>query len=433
MAAAEIFISYARADRKRVALIAEALIAAGYTVWWDNDLRSGGSFQDQIEEALDSASIAIVCWSAASVGKGDVKSRWVRSEAERAAQTPNKLIPVLLEGDPPLGFASIHALDLRKWDAFNVSDKRLDALVDRVREQLGARTNARKRTNAWKRARQISDAVLATLTTGGLAAAVGWLFQHGSHLVASEAIIALAGLAFLALMMGVFAAGALLGVGYRGAGRWVRPTIGAGLALAAASLPLWALPELNPGDLQPAPLLEFELRQTVGREGQLRGATPITLEDVANSNPGLIAKLQLHHGASKQRASANIQILTATLLIDRDAVPFLPNQFMEVTAGAGEAGPWLPNAGLIAIPYRHGPETPAEILFVNDTLTWRELVSKLKRPASNIEAKLELVMDGAQRSTSCRGLVRRSQDFIDQKLNSGTLPNILYFPCEDLR
>ena len=44
----DIFISYARHDRKRVEPLAQALAAQGWSVWWDRDIPSGKSFDEFI-------------------------------------------------------------------------------------------------------------------------------------------------------------------------------------------------------------------------------------------------------------------------------------------------------------------------------------------------------------------------------------------------
>ena len=73
---ADIFISYARADRKNVRPFAEALEKKGWQVWWDLRIRSGSSFDRVIEQALEEARCVIVIWS-----HNSVKSNWVRAEA----------------------------------------------------------------------------------------------------------------------------------------------------------------------------------------------------------------------------------------------------------------------------------------------------------------------------------------------------------------
>jgi hypothetical protein len=73
---ADIFISYARADRDKVRPIAKALEDKGWSVWWDARIRSGEAFDRVIEKALAEARCVIVVWSANSV-----ESDWVRAEA----------------------------------------------------------------------------------------------------------------------------------------------------------------------------------------------------------------------------------------------------------------------------------------------------------------------------------------------------------------
>lgn len=104
------FISYARADRARVAPIADALTAHGHRLWWDALIDGGAAFAKTIETELGSADAVVVVWSAASV-----VSDWVRDEAAHARDR-GKLVPVTLDGTPPpLGFGQYHAIDLSAW------------------------------------------------------------------------------------------------------------------------------------------------------------------------------------------------------------------------------------------------------------------------------------------------------------------------------
>ena len=77
---ADIFISYARADRPRAETLAAALHQTGWSVWWDREIPPGRSFDEVIEEALSQASCVVVIWSEASV-----RSEWVKTEAAEAA------------------------------------------------------------------------------------------------------------------------------------------------------------------------------------------------------------------------------------------------------------------------------------------------------------------------------------------------------------
>ena len=107
---AMVFISYARADRPRVAPLAAALTAKGYDVWWDALIEGGAGFAQTIETKLAAADAVIVVWSATSVG-----SDWVRDEAAYA-RDHKRIVPLTIDGtEAPLGFRQYHRVDLSQW------------------------------------------------------------------------------------------------------------------------------------------------------------------------------------------------------------------------------------------------------------------------------------------------------------------------------
>jgi TIR domain len=107
---ADIFVSYARADRDRAKVIAAALEAQGWSVWWDRSIPPGRRFDEVIDEELTAAGCVVVLWSAASVG-----SDWVKTEAADARDR-RILVPVLIEHVKiPLEFRRLQAADLSRW------------------------------------------------------------------------------------------------------------------------------------------------------------------------------------------------------------------------------------------------------------------------------------------------------------------------------
>jgi tetratricopeptide (TPR) repeat protein len=107
---ASVFLSYSRDDAERIAPLAAALERDGHDVWWDREIAAGEEFSGVIEQALDSAEVVVVAWSAASV-----KSAWVRDEAGHGRDS-NRLVPVTLDGClPPLGFRQFQTIDLTSW------------------------------------------------------------------------------------------------------------------------------------------------------------------------------------------------------------------------------------------------------------------------------------------------------------------------------
>jgi len=107
---ADIFISYAREDRRRAGVLVDALTRRGWTVWWDRELRHGRDFGESIQEQLDSARCVIVLWSTASL-----KSAHVLEEAEEG-RANGRLVPAMIEPvQLPLGFRRLQAADLTDW------------------------------------------------------------------------------------------------------------------------------------------------------------------------------------------------------------------------------------------------------------------------------------------------------------------------------
>ncbi len=127
----DVFISYKREDKARAKAIAEALARRGLHVWWDIDLLPGDQFTDEIENVINRARAAVVLWS-----KRSIRSRFVRDEAQIAADR-GVLIPVRIDASkPPLGFRGLQTEDLSKWDGSSDSAD-LNRLIDSVAKRVG--------------------------------------------------------------------------------------------------------------------------------------------------------------------------------------------------------------------------------------------------------------------------------------------------------
>ena len=108
---ADLFVSYARADRPRVAPLVAALEAEGWSVWWDPEIGPGQEFDRLIAQELGAARAVIVVWTPTSV-----ESRWVRGEA-REGLDRRVLAPVRFEGAHlPIDMRVIHSTDLDGWN-----------------------------------------------------------------------------------------------------------------------------------------------------------------------------------------------------------------------------------------------------------------------------------------------------------------------------
>ncbi|MCM2312827.1 MAG: TIR domain-containing protein, partial [Steroidobacteraceae bacterium] len=120
---ADVFISYAREDAGTARNFADAFQSAGFSVWWDDALRSGEAFDESIERALRAAKAVVVLWSMSSVA-----SRWVRAEATMADRN-RVLVPVMIEPcQRPIIFELTHTADLTHWRG-DTGDKAWRGLV----------------------------------------------------------------------------------------------------------------------------------------------------------------------------------------------------------------------------------------------------------------------------------------------------------------
>lgn len=175
-----VFISYASEDRALAEVLAHALEAQGWPVWWDRKIPFGKSFDQVIEDSLDQARCVVVLWT-----KSSVESRWVRSEASAAAER-DVLIPILFEAGVkiPLEFRMLQAVNLVGWQA-GEAQVQFDALLRQIAGMLDAAAPApstlpssptprpipsRSRRTLWFAAFIAAPTILLVATIGILAA-----------------------------------------------------------------------------------------------------------------------------------------------------------------------------------------------------------------------------------------------------------------------
>ena len=113
----DIFLSYNREDSDTARRFAEGLEREGFSVWWDQTLRSGEAYDEVTEAALKAAKAVVVLWSPRSV-----VSRWVRAEATIADRNKT-LVPVMIEAcERPIMFELTQTAELGHWHG-EASDK----------------------------------------------------------------------------------------------------------------------------------------------------------------------------------------------------------------------------------------------------------------------------------------------------------------------
>ena len=130
---ADIFVSYSRQDKARVAPLVAALEDEGWSVWWDPAITPGDEFDALISKELDAARALLVVWTTASVD-----SRWVRGEARDAADR-GVLVPVRFESARlPIDFRAVHTTDLDDWGE-NRQHVGFRSLCQALEAKLGAK------------------------------------------------------------------------------------------------------------------------------------------------------------------------------------------------------------------------------------------------------------------------------------------------------
>ena len=186
---ADIFISYARADRPRAETLAAALHQTGWSVWWDREIPPGRSFDEVIEEALSQASCVVVIWSEASV-----RSEWVKTEAAEAAAR-RILVPILADSARiPLEFRRTQAAVIDQWDDLVGNDAwpqfrvAVAALVGVAQPRVPARAPRTRQPSRFPRPRA-TVAVAGAVGVAMIASAVAILVWPSGSGVPTAAMI----------------------------------------------------------------------------------------------------------------------------------------------------------------------------------------------------------------------------------------------------
>ena len=127
---ADVFISFARADEDRVKLIAQALKAQGFSVWFDPGSKDAETPHDVIMQQLEQAKCVVVVWSATSVGQ-----RWVLMEAREGLKR-RILVPVLITNVRlPAQFRPVPTENLTNWSG-SPSDPNWRSFVEAVHKMV---------------------------------------------------------------------------------------------------------------------------------------------------------------------------------------------------------------------------------------------------------------------------------------------------------
>ncbi len=131
----DVFVSYAREDRRLAQSWRELLVKRGLRVFLDLDNPPGGAWRKSLEQALRQSTVVCVLWSEAS-HRPD--RPFVREEAERARRS-GAYFPICLDDSGvPFGFGETQYADLIGWSG-DTADIRLSETVAQLEAFLGER------------------------------------------------------------------------------------------------------------------------------------------------------------------------------------------------------------------------------------------------------------------------------------------------------
>lgn len=155
----DIFLSYAREDLERVRHLVDAFKKRDCRIIWDLEVRTGKTWTQEIQDAIDRSLCIIIVWS-----RHSVRSEWVIEEALEAKDKMKEIIPVLLDDvTPPFGFRRLHAANLVDWDG----DDRVESFVRLSRDVLKILRESRAAQPTAPEAGADSAAHRGTTTTQG--------------------------------------------------------------------------------------------------------------------------------------------------------------------------------------------------------------------------------------------------------------------------
>ena len=108
----DVFLSYAQQDARIAKSLAEVFQQERWSVFTDDEIRSGADWRATLESKLEQAKCILVIWSERSV-----QSEWVREEADYG-RSRGVLVAVRVDGcELPFGYRRFNVVDLSDWSS----------------------------------------------------------------------------------------------------------------------------------------------------------------------------------------------------------------------------------------------------------------------------------------------------------------------------
>src|SRR6478736_68496 len=180
-----LFISYKSEEVAYAHRLRTFLARAGFTVWWDQNLQSGGVWAEELDTQLAQAACVIVLWS-----RRAALSAWVRHEASAALARGTYLPAKIEELMVPEPFDRIQGASLVGWDGsrehpgFRELLRSLEQRLEQAATAYGLAEH--ERLPPWP----------ARVPRSAARRAVTWLSRNIATLIAAIALVSLAYLAW---------------------------------------------------------------------------------------------------------------------------------------------------------------------------------------------------------------------------------------------
>ena len=129
MSNGNIFISHASADRERVQVIVDALLQAGFSIWFDKkDLMGGATYAADLVKGIKACQVVVLMLSNASV-----TSQFVEREVGIATNDRKGILPIYLEEVELPDEFKFYLAPFQHLELFDLNDRAIKRVIDSLK------------------------------------------------------------------------------------------------------------------------------------------------------------------------------------------------------------------------------------------------------------------------------------------------------------